>query len=572
MESNYVPEDITFVVQADDSDLADYHVSCLPPNPAPHLENVGLALREALSKCDNIADAMDVDITRLSAAIDRLWSVRPDPVPVESEVASSYLRGAVSKRFVNAALHHRPGSVLEVLIINPTLSIVQQLRKASLDRVLNVNMRYVGRSLPIGNPNITEKVAMTLRFNMILVCHGSEFLAKETFVKWRRSLTAGGVMSVLAVNRSAAGNCYDVHVRDIGTMFNFGFYGKDYEEYVYSLDKIKKTADEYNLRVTCYDHTGLSMIANNLPFGGEFSGKIDAWKAYEVVFFSFDPLPVIRHAYTPIGEPIDMYLSRPLPMSEEVLVSLQQCRFVVKEKTDGRPLIFKTVDGVNQAFSYRDGCWHSEQLALPDQPLKHPLQVEAYTHDQVTTFNYIDYFSPGDFLERRQAFRRENHRSWAEKVVDTYRDPDAAFFKDFLNHLAHEGFVVQPTNTPFIVGKPSCYYLKGVPTVDLLYLDAVKYAKEASLDWKELLEKHWEGVMEISLDGRAIRSRPDKTKSNSPAELARVRKQVPYLQGLFSLVEVSADLGILDLEPAVVEEIKTRYRSKRAYDRLESSE
>lgn len=573
MEDGYAPEEITFVVQADDSDLADYHVSNLPPNPAPYFEQIGLALRSALSGCNTIDDAMDADVTQLAAAIDRLWAVRPDPVPVESEVASSYLRGAVSKRFVNAALHHRPGNVLEVLIIDPTMSIVDRLRRAARDRVLNVNMQYISDwSLEIGNPRLKEKEALRLKFNMIIVCHGSKFLAEEQFVKWRQCLTTGGVMSVLAVNRAAAGNCFDVSVRDVGQSFNFGFYGKDYVERVYSLDKIKKAASSNNLRVTCYDHSGLSMIANNLPFGGEFSGKIDAWKAYEVVFFSYEPLPVIAHTFTPIGEPTDLFLSRPVPLTEEHLVSLQQCRFLVKEKTDGHPLVFKTVDKVNLAFAYRDGNWHSEQVPLPEAPLRHPLQVEAITQDYVTSYYYVDYFAPGDFLERRQAFMRENHHSWVEKVIDAYRDPDASFFKDFLNHTAHEGFVVQTTNTPFVVHKPGCFYLKGVPTVDLLYEDAVKMAKEFGLDWKDLLKYHWDGVAEISLDGIIVRSRPDKTRSNSPSEVQRVRKQVPYLQGLFSLVEVSADLGILDLEPAVVDEIRTRYRSKRSYDALAKEE
>jgi len=81
------------------------------------------------------------------------------------------------------------------------------------------------------------------------------------------------------------------------------------------------------------------------------------------------------------------------------------------------------------------------------------------------------------------------------------------------------------------------------------------------------LSKYWEGVHELSLDGTFLRKRDDKTRSNTFSEFSRVKNQVPYLYGLFSLVEVSADLGILDLEPQVIEEIRTRYKSKRAYDR-----
>jgi len=568
MESDSDDESVSFVVDPDIGQFADYNVSHLPADPSAYLIECGEALRAALDACPTMADVMDADVTKLASAIDRLWAVNPAPVAVESETASRFLRGAVSKRFVNAALHHRPGSILNVLMINPTLSIVDQLRRHAIDRNLQVNMNYFGDvDLKIGNRRLQEKVAKRERYHMIIVCHGSKFLHDEQYLEWGNQLTTDGVISVLAVNRAAAGNCFDVHIKDVGDCYNFGFYGKDYLEYKYSLERVVETAKKRGLRVTCYDHTGLSMIANNLPFGGEFSGKIDAWKAYEVLFVSAAPLPVIKHAYTPIGEPLDMFLSRPLPMSEEVLVSLQQSRFLVKEKTDGIPLIFKEVDGKVCAFSYRDRAWHCESYPLPDHPLKHPLQVEARSDNQVITFYYIDYFAPGDFLERRLAFRRENHSAWKEKIVDNYREPDQHFFKDFLDHTKHEGFVVQPTNTPFIVGKPSCFYLKGVPSVDLSFEDAVRYSRDARLDWSKILSVHWEGIHELSLDGEYIRKRGDKTRSNTYSEFCRVKNQVPYLYGLFSLVEVSADLGILDLEPQVVEEIKARYRSKRSYDR-----
>lgn len=416
------------------------------------------------------------------------------------------------------------------------------------------------------------------RYDAIIVCHGSALLADCSVLNWKRYLEPAGIISVLAVNRAAAGNCYDVQVRDQGESYDFGYYGRGYLEHRYSLPLITERAKGEFLRVTCYDHAGLSLLANNVPFGGEYANKIDAWKAYEVVFFSYNPLPVVARAYTPISECADLFLSRPVPLEEEHLVGLQQIRFLVKEKTDGVPALFVPTnpgEPETSAFHYTDRVWTPASYGVPRQPLRYPLQVEVILEGQVATFFYVDYFAPGDFLERRLLFERDC-RDWSDSIVYKYRDPDARFFREFLDPTKHEGFVIQPTNTPFVKGVESCYYVKGRPTVDLSFEDAVKYTKSTGVDWSFPLKSYWPGIVELDLNGTVIRPRNDKKRSNTFAEFQRVRRQVPYMIALFSLVEVAADIGVLRccdkqcpncIDANVIEEIRRSYASKRKIDR-----
>jgi len=557
-----LPE-LTVVVPATPDDIVEYSVSELPPDPTAILLRLGRAARKAYSQIHSIEDVLTVDLDDFVDALTELHEIDPKPVPVVSEIAHKYCNRAVSQRFVSAALYHRPGKTMDVLFVDAGNSIVGQFRNACERRDIVARACYLGPITIANLPrvDISWLKARRAKFDMIVMCHASASLADGSFVDYRRYLKPEGVISVLATEIAPLRLCADAQIlSDNGKRYKFMSYGKMYEESYIIDDDVRRIASTYKLRMSKYDANGQTLIANKSPFGGEFGTAVDVWKAYSVYFFSGPPLSTPFFAATEACNPDNLVLSRPKPMQDTDLVSVMKARVLVKEKTDGFPVVIRKVNKKFAGFKYVGGGWQPFDVNVPESGLEFDLQIEVTLEDDaVQLMHYIDYQAPGDFEERRRAFVEGCSATFVNHFNYTYRPPDLASLKIFLNPETFEGIVVQQVNSPHFSQSNSstCFYVKHRPTVDLLHADIPRLVKSKVLTDAFLGVSPYDGVREFFLDGLFHRVRPDKMRSNSSQEIQRVVKQVPYLQTLFSISDVDGD------DPEELTDVKVNWRAYR---------